>query len=200
MTVQLRKCLLISAFLPACVFAASKQPLSTNYVSGGVLFTMPEFFNSISPHNSNLGAHGSFGFIRPLNETFCLGAEAGVGYYGRTSWITNTDFFNLSTVGFDATGVIDYHATPSVSVRGRAGVALMVDRNLLLGPAVESTYNAAPLFGTGIRYQLNHRLKLAFDYTHISGRAYYEEDAGRGLALTKHPEFNTFKFGVEYNV
>ncbi len=173
---------------------------------------MPEIYQLTHiDQTTNIGAHGSLGVEQSINRNFDIGAEAGFGYYGQHFWVAENpndpfdDVTGTSTLGFDTAAVLSYQASPCFSIRARLGAALMLTQISFSGADVNEvntenhrSYNAAPLFGVGMSYKLNHKVKLAFDYTHISGRTYYREEGGAAIALTKHPEFNTFQLGIEY--
>lgn len=200
-TLRLLAALLVT--LPMLAQADGVNTPAWQYFRGGALIVMPEIYETNANIASVLGVHASLGMIKPISRAFGIGAEAGVGYYGRAEWDREPGDFDfvppnsLSTVGFDAVGVFSYHASQRLFIRGRLGVALMVSSSNDFDIR-ENSYNAAPLLAVGMSYHIARQVKLAFDYTHISGRTYYQEINSAAIPLTKHPEFNTFQLGIEY--
>lgn len=160
------------------------------YFRAGLLFVLQEYRIVLPDDRRRLGAHATFGFIKPVSPNWGIGGEFGVGYYGRANDIPNP--VNGATIdrtyyGSDGSFVALYHVTENLAVRGRVGLAVIVGAPT--GNSSEnSRYATTFQYGAGFSYAVSPPLSLTMDYTYIC----------RDENEIRTPRFNVLQIGMEY--
>ncbi|OGT67020.1 MAG: hypothetical protein A3J38_05490 [Gammaproteobacteria bacterium RIFCSPHIGHO2_12_FULL_45_9] len=176
----------------------------------GVLFDQMEYITTVPTNRLRTGAHVSTGFAKNLTQNWGLGAEFGVGYYGRVEGYNSSaviyddgaDPANWTYYGFDAAGLVIFKLTHEFWLRGRLGCAVILGQP---DNVEDNSTDTNLLWGIGVLYWVAPQLSLTADYTFINGVGFplNSPAAAPGTYSTSAlgismPQFNVLQLGLEY--